>query len=46
MIYNFFISGSIDAYGPDAMIIVIMLIVIGIFLYVYSKKPITIGSLI
>jgi hypothetical protein len=45
MVYNFFISGAMDVYGPEGMIMPAMVIVIGIFLYIHSKKSITTGWL-
>lgn len=38
MIYNFFISGAMDVYGPGGMIMPVMVLVIGFFLVWYSKK--------
>ncbi|PWG05052.1 hypothetical protein [Polaribacter aquimarinus] len=38
MIYNFFISGAMDVYGPGGMIMPLMVIIIGVFLVWYSKK--------
>ncbi len=45
MIYNFFISGAMDVYGPGGMIMPIMVIVIGIFLVWYCNKAIAKGWL-
>lgn len=45
MIYNIFISGALDVYGPGAIAMPIMVIVIGVFLYLFSKKAITKGWL-
>ena len=41
MIYNFIISNSLEVYGPGGMIMPAMIIVIGVFLYLYSKKAIS-----
>lgn len=38
MIYNFFVSGAMDVYGPGEMIMPLMIVVVGIFLVWYSKK--------
>jgi uncharacterized membrane protein len=38
MIYNFFISGAMDVYGPGGMIMPVMVLIIGFFLVYYSKK--------
>ncbi|KGL63308.1 hypothetical protein [Polaribacter sp. Hel1_85] len=38
MVYNFFISGAMDVYGPLEMIMPLMVLVIGVFLVWYSKK--------
>ena len=38
MIYNIFISAAIEVYGPGAIVMPIMVLVIGVFLYTYSKK--------
>lgn len=40
MIYNFFISEAMDVYGPGAMIMPAMVIIIGIYLVMFSKKSI------
>jgi len=45
MIYNFFISGAMDVYGPGEIIMSTMVIVIGVYLYLYSKKSIINGWL-
>lgn len=45
MIYNFFISEAMDVYGPGGMVMPVMVIVIGLFLYFYSKNAITKGWL-
>lgn len=45
MIYNFFISGVMDVYGPGGMIMPIMVIVIGFFLVWYSNQSIKKGWL-
>jgi hypothetical protein len=41
MIYNFIIVNSLEVYGPGGMIMPAMIIIIGIFLYLYSKKAIS-----
>ena len=38
MIYNIFISAAIEVYGPGAIVMPIMVLAIGVFLYTYSKK--------
>ncbi|MBT3587854.1 MAG: hypothetical protein HN507_04320 [Flavobacteriaceae bacterium] len=38
MIYNFFISGAMDVYGHGEIIMSTMVIVIGVYLYLYSKN--------
>ena len=38
MIYNFLIINSMEVYGPGAAIMPIMVIIIAIFLFMYSKK--------
>lgn len=40
MTYNFVIINSLEIYGPGGLIMPAMIIVIGIFLYLYSKKAI------
>lgn len=45
MTYNFFLSNNMDVYGPGGYIMPIMVIIIGIFLYMYSKKAKTNGWL-
>ncbi len=45
MIYNFFISKSIEDYGPWGLIMPSMIIILGIFLYLYSKNLINKGWL-
>jgi hypothetical protein len=45
MVYNFFISGAIDDYGPAEIIMSTMVIVIGVYLYLFSKKSIINGWL-
>jgi len=45
MIYNFFISAAMDVYGPGEIIMSTMVIVIGVYLYLYSKKSIINGWL-
>lgn len=38
MFYNFFISNSMDVYGPGSMVMPIMVIIIGIYLVWFSKN--------
>ncbi len=38
MVHSLFISRHIDVYGPGGMIMPVMVIVIGVFLIVYSRK--------
>lgn len=45
MIYNLFISKSIEVYGPGAIVMPIMILGIGFFLYFYTKKCIAKGWL-
>jgi len=45
MTYNFFLSNSTEAYGPGDMIMPIMIVVIGIFLFMSSKSSINKGWL-
>jgi len=45
MIYNLFISGALEVYGPGAIAMPIMTILIGIFLVWFSKKGIAKGWL-
>lgn len=45
MSYNFFISKSMEVYGPGEMIMPVMVIVVGVFLVWYSKKMQTQGIL-
>ncbi|MCB0457946.1 MAG: hypothetical protein R2776_07215 [Flavobacteriaceae bacterium] len=45
MIYNFFISGAMDVYGPGGMIMPVMVIIIGIFLVWYCTQATTKGWL-
>ena len=45
MIYNLFMSKASEVYGPGGMIMPIMVIVIGVFLLLYSKKCIEKGWL-
>ena len=45
MSYNFFISKSMEVYGPGEMIMPVMVIVVGAFLVWYSKKMHTQGIL-
>jgi hypothetical protein len=40
MIYNFFISEAMDVYGPGGMIMPVMIIIIGAYLVMFSKKSI------
>lgn len=37
-IYNIFVSKAIEVYGPGAIIMPIIVILFGLFLYFYSKK--------
>ncbi|MFK5983085.1 MAG: hypothetical protein QM499_09235 [Flavobacteriaceae bacterium] len=41
MIYNFVLSNSLEVYGPGGIIMPAMIVLIGVFLYMYSKKAIT-----
>ena len=45
MIYNFFMSGAMDVYGPSGMIMPVMVVIIGFFLVWYSNKAIAKGWL-
>ena len=45
MIYNLFMSGAMEVYGPGAVIMPIMVLIIGIFLIWLSKKGIAKGWL-
>jgi len=45
MIHNFLIINSIEVSGAGAMIMPIMIMIIGIFLFTYSRKAITKGWL-
>ena len=45
MVYNLFISGAMDVYGPGGMIMPVMVIIIGIFLVWYCNKAIAQGYL-
>ncbi|MGQ3678215.1 hypothetical protein [Tenacibaculum discolor] len=45
MSYNLFMSRAAEVYGPGSVIIPIMVIVIGVFLLMYSKKTIAKGWL-
>ena len=45
MIYNVFISGALEVYGPGAVIMPIMTLAIGAFLVWHSKKSIEKGWL-
>lgn len=38
MIHNFFMSNTMEVYGPGSVIMPLMVLVIGIFLIYYSKK--------
>ncbi len=38
MFYNFFMSRAAEVYGPDGMVMPVMVIIIGVFLYYYAKK--------
>ncbi|MFY0630872.1 MAG: hypothetical protein JXR05_10860 [Flavobacteriaceae bacterium] len=44
-IYNFFIANSMEVYGPGALIMPLLTIVIGLFLIVYSKNCVRKGWL-
>jgi len=43
MAHSFFISNNIDAYGPGAVIMPIMVLVIGVYLIMFSKSAIAKG---
>lgn len=43
MVYNLFISKAMEVYGPGAVVMPILVIVIGIFLLWYSKRSIVKG---
>ncbi len=45
MSYNLFMSRAAEVYGPGSVIMPIMVIVIGVFLLMYSKKAIAKGWL-
>jgi len=45
MIYNFVIINSLETYGPGGVIMPIMILLIAIFLVVYSKNAVTKGWL-
>lgn len=45
MIYNLFMSKAVEVYGPGGAIMPIMVIIIGVFLLMYSKKSIEKGWL-
>ncbi|CAM1354982.1 hypothetical protein [Tenacibaculum ascidiaceicola] len=45
MSYNLFMSKAAEVYGPGSVIMPIMVIVIGVFLLMYSKKTIAKGWL-
>ncbi|XRE44701.1 hypothetical protein ACIVBQ_002905 [Tenacibaculum discolor] len=45
MSYNLFMSRAAEVYGPGSVIMPIMVIVIGVFLLMYSKKTIAKGWL-
>ena len=45
MIYNVFISGSLEVYGPGAVAMPIMTLIIGIYLFWLAKKGIAKGWL-
>lgn len=38
MFYNFFLSNTIEVYGPGGMIMPIMIIIIGVYLIMFTKK--------
>ncbi len=40
MIHNVFISNNMDVYGPGAVIMPIMVLIIGVYLIMYSKSAI------
>ncbi|TYA58969.1 hypothetical protein [Formosa maritima] len=40
MIYNLFISEAMDVYGPGSMVMPLMVIVIGVYLILFSNKSI------
>ena len=44
MYYNFFISKSIEVYGPGSMVMPIFVILVGVFLVWYAKKLQTEGE--
>ncbi|MDP2540650.1 hypothetical protein CSC81_03705 [Tenacibaculum discolor] len=46
MSYNLFMSRAAEVYGPGSVIMPIMVIVIGVFLLMYSKKTIAKGWLL
>ncbi len=43
MIYNLFISKALEVYGPGAVVMPILVMLVGIFLLWYSKRSITKG---
>ncbi|WP_417785027.1 hypothetical protein [Tenacibaculum sp.] len=45
MSYNLFMSRAAEVYGPGSVVMPIMVILIGVFLLMYSKKTITKGWL-
>ncbi|MBP93928.1 MAG: hypothetical protein CMC55_07415 [Flavobacteriaceae bacterium] len=45
MIHNLFISNNMDVYGPGAIIMPIMVLIIGVYLIIYSKAAIQKGWL-
>lgn len=45
MIHSFFLSKNMDVYGPGAMIMPIMVLIIGVYLLLYSKSAIAKGWL-
>ena len=45
MVYNFFISNSMEIYGPGALVMPIMVIIIGFYLVWFSKNATTKGWL-
>ena len=43
MVYNLFISGAMDVYGPGGMIMPIMVLIISVYLILFSNKSIAKG---
>ncbi|MGG6231285.1 hypothetical protein [Tenacibaculum sp. SDUM215027] len=46
MSYNLFMSKAVEVYGPGSVVMPIMVIIIGVFLLMYSKKTIAKGWLL